>query len=113
MKTKFTKRLIQIISIICILSCLCSSVSAYTTTTSGKNTISPSNSQLNGAKKTKYTSKSKTISDSIGKKYEMDIIHYEAPKAGYYAIYTTGSTDTLGKVYEEENFFVVDYGVQS
>ena len=114
MKTKFTKRIIQIISIICIFSCLCSSVSAYTTTTSGKETISPSKSQFKKAKNPMYDSKSKTISDSIKNKYEMDIVHYEAQKNGYYAIYTTGNTDTVGKVYEEENFlwWTTEYNVK-
>ncbi len=38
-------------------------------------------------------------------------IRYNAPKAGYYAIYTTGTTDTVGKVYEEQNvlLWTTDY----
>ena len=36
--------------------------------------------------------------------YNLHIYHFEAPKGGYYNFYTTGNTDTIIKVYEQENF---------
>lgn len=87
----------------CMLSCFVISVSASTTTTSGSNTISPSDDELKAAKSPTYSGTSERISGSISSSYEMDIYHYEAPTEGYYAIYTTGSLDTVGAVYEHQN----------
>lgn len=78
-------------------------VGAYTMTTSGTTTISPSNSNFKSAKNPMYDSKSEWIRGNISKSYNMDIYHYECQEGGYYQVYTTGSLDTVGAVYEEQN----------
>lgn len=81
---------------------------AYSTTGIGdKSTISPSNSQFESAASPKYTSESVSVSGKINTAYQMYIYHYEAPVEGYYRIYTTGSTDTVAEVYEQQNFLWV------
>lgn len=50
-----------------------------------------------------YVNKTQTINDSISSAYEVDIYHYECQEGGYYQVYTKGSTDTVGAIYEEQN----------
>lgn len=76
---------------------------AYSVSTSGTTTISPTNANFNSAKSPMYINKTQTINGSISSSYEMDIYHYECQEGGYYQIYTTGSTDTVGAIYEEQN----------
>ena len=92
------------LSIICLLLCFAVTASASTTTTSGGNTISPSDDELKAAKNPTYSGTSENIAGAISNSYEMDIYHYEAPYDGYYAVYTIGSLDTVGAVYEHQNF---------
>ncbi len=98
------KRKYLIIAMVLTIVMTGSSVAgAYTTTTSGTTTISPSNSQFKSAKNPMYDSKSEWIRGNISKSYNMDIYHYECQEGGYYQVYTTGSLDTVGAVYEEQN----------
>ena len=106
MKT-LKKLIIQITAMICIIACLTFSASAYSTTTTDFTTISPTKNDFKNAKEPVYNSISHSIYDSILTSYEMDIIHYEAQHDGYYAIYTTGDLDTVGKVYEHENLLFI------
>lgn len=72
--------------------------------------IDPSNNQFKSAKSKVYDIKSVYISGNIKEKYGLEIFHYEAPESGFYIVYTTGSLDTVGKVYEEQNFlWTADY----
>ncbi len=103
-----SKQLKRILCILLTIICITTSVpilaNASTVTTKGEATISPTKKQLNGAKSPKYSSSSVTISGKIKKSFNMDIYHFEAPAQGYYAIYTTGLSDTVGAVYEHQNF---------
>ena len=67
--------------------------------------IELSKSVLNKAKSncTKKGSNFKST-QTISESYQVHIYHFEAPSSGYYAFYTTGSKDTLIKVYEHQNF---------
>ena len=103
-KNAFKSTFSLVLAISFLFSCFSVSANASTTTTSGLRTISPSNGQLKAAKSPTYTSEAEVITAAISKSYEMDIYHYEAPEDGYYAIYTTGALDTVGAVYEHENF---------
>ncbi len=72
----------------------------------GAKAFSTKNSDFKNAKSPMYCSKSQTISGNISKKYYQDMYHYECQEGGYYAIYTTGNTDTVGAVYEEQDFLM-------
>lgn len=101
---KSIKRVISLLlCVVYITMGFASPVYAATVTTSGYTTIKPTNAQFESSKSPKYYAVSETISGKIGSKYKMDITHYEAPKEGYYSIYTTGSTDTVGAVFEQQN----------
>ena len=68
--------------------------------------IEVSTSVLNSAndsctKKTSEFSYTATISSA----YDLHIYHFEAPYQGYYSFHTTGNTDTVMKVYEQQNFY--------
>ena len=65
--------------------------------------IDPSNNQFKSAKSKVFDIKSVYISGNIKEKYGLEIFHYKAPESGFYIVYTTGSLDTVGKVYEEQN----------
>ena len=108
---KIKKIIINLISIACIFTMLTLNASAYSTTTSGTNTIAPTKDQFKSAKTPTYNDTAHVFNDSIASSYEMDIYHYKTPRYGYYAIYTTGSTDTVGKVFREKNFlfWTTDY----
>lgn len=99
--------------IVVISSCMFMETLAYTYTgKSDYRTISPSKSQFKSAKSPRYSSNYQTISNcSISEKYDVNLHHYEAPMEGYYKVYSTGSTDTVGTIFEEENFlfFTTDY----
>lgn len=76
-----------------------------TSSTATKNTIEVSQKTLKtakskAAKKTSGFTQYATISSAYG----MHIYHFEAPSSGYYSFHTTGSLDTIIKVYEEQNF---------
>lgn len=103
-KNAFKPTFSLVLAISFLFSCFSVSANASTTTTSGLRDISPSNSELKAAKSPVYISEAEVITATISKSYEMDIYHYEAPEDGYYAIYTTGALDTVGAVYEHENF---------
>ena len=73
--------------------------------TADSSSIELSSSTLNKAKSNclkKTTSFS--YSATINSKYQVHIYHFEAPSSAYYAFYTTGSSDTIIKVYEHQNF---------
>ena len=84
-------------------------LATFTVKTSGKKVINPSKSEFKNAKNPKYNSKTETIAGNIHEKYTLDIHHWEAPEGGYYAFYTTGSLDTVEKVYEEDGVVIIDY----
>lgn len=100
-RRKMKSILCLMLAAVFVFSCLSVSTSAYTTTTTGEYDISPSKSEFQSAKNPKYYNIPTNISDSISQPYELDIYHFEAPCTGYFAIYTTGSLDTIGAVYEE------------
>lgn len=76
-----------------------------TKATATSSQIEVSTSVLNKAKDNakKYGSEF-TNSAYISNEYDLHIYHFEAPKGGYYSFYTTGTTDTVIKVYEHQNF---------
>lgn len=65
--------------------------------------INPSNGEFKDAKKNVYSDISHKI-EGYSDRGSLSIFHYKACENGYYAIYTIGNTDTVGKVYEEQNF---------
>lgn len=71
---------------------------------SGSTLISPTNAQFKAASSPKYTSSTATIYGEISSAGEVDLYHFEAPYEGYYAFYTTGTLDTVGALFEEQNF---------
>ena len=104
------KRILSIgLILLLMLTEISGSASACTTTTSGSYTISPSAAAFKNAKSPMYCLKSQTISGKISSAKQLDIYHYEAQSGGWYAVYTTGSLDTVGKVYEENGVFSVSY----
>ena len=107
LKKGLRSSLCLLLSTVFVFACFLIPASAYTTTTTGEFDISPSKKDFKNAKNPKYTDSTVTISDSISESQEMDIYHFEAPKSGYYAIYTTGSLDTIGAVYEQKNVLFV------
>ncbi len=104
------KKIRTIVAMILVCAMLCGNDAvAYTTTTSGSNTIRPTSSDFRSAESPVYIKQFQTISGSISKKYEMDIYHYECQISGYYQIYTTGSLDTVGAVYEQNGVLSITY----
>lgn len=111
------KNIVRIITFLLLVSMISSAmfVEIFAHTYSGGatcTTISPSKSQFKSAKSPNYSSKYQTISNcSISKQYDVNLYHYEAPVKGYYKIYSTGSADTVGTIFEEQNFlfFTTDY----
>ncbi len=85
------------------------STSAYTTKTTGASTIAPSNMEFKSAKNPMYAKKMQTISGAISNAYKMNIYHYECQEGGYYQIYSTGSNDMVGAVFEEEGIINISY----
>ena len=55
-------------------------------------------------KNKKHTQKSVTIAATIPSTYKQNIFHYECPESGYYAIYATPGIDTVGALFEEQNY---------
>ncbi len=104
MRNKMIKIISLAMSVIMTLSMALVSASAYSYTESGATSLSPSNSDFSSARTPKYNQTRVTIPDSVSGRYSTDLFHYEAPVKGYYKIYTTGSTDTMGKVFEHNNF---------
>ena len=100
-RRKMKSILCLMLAAVFVFLCFSATVNAYTTITSGEYDISPAKSDFKNAKSPKYFTTPATISDSINQSHEMDIFHFEAPVEGYYAIYTTGTLDTIGAVYEE------------
>lgn len=85
-------------------------VAAYTVTTTGNTNFNSEKANFEKAKSPMYCNKSESISGKISSARKQDIYHYECQEGGYYAFYTTGSSDTVGAVYEEENgIFSTDY----
>lgn len=103
-KRSLKSTLCLILAVMFVFTCFTISANAYTTKATGDLDISPSNSAFKSAKNPKYDSTSVTISDSIAAERDINIYHYEAPRTGYYAIYTQGSLDTIGAVFEQQNF---------
>lgn len=85
------------------------SVLAYTVRTSGITDFNTKKTSFKNAKNPMYRSKSQTISGNISKSFEQDIFHYECQEGGYYAIFSTGSLDTVGCMYEEQGLFSKSY----
>ncbi|MBR4586991.1 MAG: hypothetical protein IKO30_01610 [Lachnospiraceae bacterium] len=103
------KRLCKALSAVIVASSLFMSVFydsalARKVTTSGTSNIVCKDSEFEAARnKPMYNNKSQVINSSISKAYQQDIFHYECQEDGYYAVYSTGSLDTVGALYEEEN----------
>ncbi len=99
------KVLCLIISAIFVLSCFSFSAGAYSyiETGSSGNAMNPSNGIFQSAQNPKYSGNNVTISGSINVAKQVQLYHYEAPKSGYYMVYTTGTLDTFGKIYEENS----------
>ncbi len=55
---------------------------------------------MRAGEKPKYSNQFETISDSISTPYECDVFHYIVPASGEYLVYTTGSLDTVGRLYK-------------
>ena len=51
-----------------------------------------------------HTQKSVAIAAKIPTVYKQNIFHYECPESGYYAIYATPGIDTVGALFEEQNY---------
>lgn len=67
-------------------------------------TINVPKATLNKASdKTVVKTKNFSYSAKISNSYDMHIYHFEAPSSGYYSFHTTGSLDTVIRVYEEQN----------
>ena len=99
------------VAVACLLPCFIISANASVTTTSGTTTIQPTDEQFEAAEdEAEYSATSLSFNISISQSYQMYIYHYEAPASGYYAIYTTGSLDTVGAIFEEQNtLWITDY----
>lgn len=106
MKKLEAKRIIlSIISISLVFILLMgSNAEAYTMATSGLSNIEPTNNDFKKAKSPMYVNKTQSIYGKISSSYKMNIYHYECQEGGYYQVYTTGALDTVGAIYEEENF---------
>lgn len=98
------KRLLAIgLAVLMSATCVAETVLAYEIKCSGLDTISPTKSQFEKAEdETPYEKQTQTISKTL-KSNKMNIHHYECPTGGYYQVYTSGSLDTVGAVYEEQN----------
>ncbi len=105
---------LKFVFIMVVTVCLCSvfgiNVSAATSYYSTKatattNQIEVSNDILDRAKDStiKYGNEFSYWA-YLREAYDLHIYHFEAPKGGFYNFYTTGSTDTMIKVYEHQNF---------
>ena len=57
-----------------------------------------------GENNKKHTQKSVAIAAKIPTVYKQNIFHYECPESGYYAIYATPGIDTVGALFEEQNY---------
>lgn len=71
-------------------------------TVNEKTDINPNKSDFKACKE--YSDDISHIYSGYSSNGSVLIYEYEAPKSGYYAIYTTGNTDTVGRVYEYNNF---------
>ena len=82
------------------------SVYAYNTNVSGGGSVlEPSKEQLeNALDNPKYNATRESIYGTIVSFLNTDIYHYQAPNEGYYAIYTVSDIDTVGRIYEHQNF---------
>ena len=72
----------------------------------GATSFSTTKKNFKNAKSPMYTKKSQTIEGKITEKYYQDMYHYECQEGGYYSFYTTGKTDTVGALFEEQNFLM-------
>ncbi len=98
---KKTRKIICVIlSIATVMSMIWIPSYASSFSTTGTTTINPSNAQLRAGEKPKYRNQFETINDSIGVPYECDVFHYIVPVSGEYLVFTTGSLDTVGKLYK-------------
>lgn len=68
-------------------------------------TIDPTEEDFEAANKPEYNNTKEVITDqTIAKPYDVKLFCYKAPVGGYYKVYTTGETDTLGKLFKRNEF---------
>ncbi len=111
---KFKKIICSVLMVVLVvLSLNGTSVMGYYSIGKGDTiSIDPSNNQFKKAKSKVYDIYSVYIPGNIKEKYGLEIFHYKAQESGFYIVYTTGSLDTVGKVYEEQNvLWTADYDV--
>ena len=82
-----------------------------TTGTATNNSIEISNNVLKTAKSNATCkSSSFSINTGIASAYDTHIYHFKAPSTGYYSFHTTGSLDTVIKVYKENKALGITTG---
>lgn len=113
-RNALTKRIVPLfLTIVMLLTTFTIPVDAASNGTIYYSTSSTATySSIEVSQSTLKTAKSKAVKKTsaftqyakISSAYEMHIYHFEAPSSGYYSFHTTGSLDTIIKVYEEQNF---------
>ncbi len=76
---------------------------SYEETKRGSTQIEPTANNFSLAKSPVYFNASETIESDIRYSNYVQLFHYEAPRDGYYMVFTNGSLDTCGKIYEENS----------
>lgn len=105
MKNKIKKIFVISSLTLCLSLVFNVSVNAYNTDVGGTSSIEISNNILDKAyKEEPYKTSSLHKTGYISTNYNTDLYHYEAPYQGYYSIYTDSEMDTVGKIYEHQNF---------
>ena len=108
-KNLITKMLGFVLTLVMLVTMSGNTAQAYTITVKGATTIEPGKADFTNAKSPVYCLQTQSIKGKISTAYKMDIYHYEAQSGGYYNIYTTGSLDTVGAVYEEQGLSTIKY----
>lgn len=77
-------------------------------------TIDLSEKQLKNARSncTEYSAGNLSLSGSIGSKYKFNVYKIKASTDGYYTFYTTGSLDTVSKLYKQKKILFINAGFE-